>query len=131
MSQENVEVVRRAVERHNETAELDLEALDPEVELVIDPASFVAGTYSGPEGVRGFFERLGESFDRMQLDVEQYLDAGEWVVVLGRTRVRGERSGVTTGQPQAWVFRLQHGRVIAMRTYFRAEEALEAVGLRE
>jgi ketosteroid isomerase-like protein len=131
MSQENVEIVRRAVERYNETAELDVEVLDPEVELVIDPASFVGGTYHGPEGVRAFFDRLGESFDRVQLEVDRYVDADDSVVALGRTRVHGERSDITTGQPLAWVFRLQDRRVVAMRSYFGAADALEAVGLRE
>jgi ketosteroid isomerase-like protein len=94
----DMDIVRRAVERYNESAELDVEFLDPDgVELVIEPASFVAGTYRGPEGVRTVFGCLAESFDRMQLEVEQYVDAGDSVVVLGRTRVHGERSGVTPG----------------------------------
>jgi ketosteroid isomerase-like protein len=131
MAEENMDIVRRAVERYNESAELDVEFLDPDVELVIDPASFVAGTYRGPEGVRTVFGRLAESFDRMQLEVEQYVDADDSVVALGRTRVHGERSGVTTGQPLAWVFRLRDRQVIAIRSYFRAGEALEAVGRRE
>jgi ketosteroid isomerase-like protein len=129
MSQANVDIVRRAIERFNETAELDLDALDPDAELVIDPASFVAGIYRGHEGVRSFFARLAESFDRVQLDVAKDLDAGDSVVALGRTRVHGERSGVTTGQPLAWVFRLRDRRIVAVRSYFEAEEALEAAGL--
>jgi len=60
------------------------------------------------------------------------VDAGNSVVALGRTTVHGERSDVTTGrQPLAWVFRLQGWRIMTMRSYFGAAEALEAVGLRE
>ena len=53
------------------------------------------------------------------------------VVMLGRMKVRGGLSGVTTGGPLAQVVRVREGRVVAVRGYLRPEEALEAMGLRE
>ena len=87
--------------------------------------------YRGHDGVRNFLARLAEAFDRLQLEVDSFLDAGDAVVTLGRTRVHGEFSGVTTGQPLAMVRRVRDGRVVAARSYLRPEEALEAAGLRE
>ena len=131
MSQENVEIVRRLLDQYNETGEPPWGLFDPEVEWVIDPAAWVAGTYLGHDGVREFFARVAEAFDRLQLEIDSFLDAGDAVVSLGRTRVHRELSGVTTGQPLAMVWRVRDGRVVVARSYLRPEEALEAVGLRE
>ena len=131
MSQQNVEIVRWVVGRYNEIAELPWELIDPEVEWVADPAAFVAGTYRGHQGVRKFFARLAEGFDRFQLEVDSFRDAGEEVVALGHVRVHGEQSGVTTEQPLGTVWRIRDGRVVAYRSYLEAGDALEAVGLRQ
>jgi ketosteroid isomerase-like protein len=131
VSQENIEIVRRAIDQYNETGEPPWEAIDRAVEWVIDPAAFVAGTYRGHEGLRNMLSRLAESFDRFEFDFDEYLDAGDAVVAVGRARVRGGRSGVATAQPLGYVFRLRDGRIRAARSYLQPEEALETVGLRE
>jgi uncharacterized protein len=118
MSQENVEVVRRLLDQYNSAGEPPWELIDPDVEWVIDPNAWMGGTYRGHDGVRQFFGRVAEAFDRFQLEVDSFLDAGDAVVV-------------TTGQPLASVFRVRDGRIVAYRSYFEAKEALEAAGLRE
>lgn len=131
MSRENVELVRVAIDRYNETGDLPWELIDPEVEWVIDPAGWVAGTYRGHDGVRTLFGRIAEAFDRFQIEIDSFVDAGDAVVALGRSRVHGELSGVTTGQPLDQVFRLREGRIVAVRAYLQRAEALAAVGLSE
>ena len=131
MSQENVEIVRLAVEHWNETGEFDWTTLSEDVEWIVDPDAWLGDTYRGRDGIRLMLTRLAEAFDEFHLEVNEYVDAGDSVVVLGRTRVRGGRSGVTGGQPLAFVMRLQAGQIVAIRSYLQAEQALEAVGLRE
>jgi ketosteroid isomerase-like protein len=131
MSQENVEIVQGALAHYNETGDLPWDVMDPEIEWVIDSAAWVAGTYRGHDGVRTLFSRMAEAFDRFQIEVERFVDADDAVVVLGRSKVHGELSGVTTGQPLDQVFRVQAGRITAVRAYLRRDEALEAAGLRE
>jgi uncharacterized protein len=131
MSQENVDIVRVALDYYNRTGDLPWDMIDPEVEWVVDPAAWVAGTYRGHDGVRVMFGRIAEGFDRFQIEVERFLDAGESVLVLGRSKARGEASGVTTGQPLDQVFRVQSGRITAVRSYLQRAEALEAAGMRE
>ena len=131
MSQENVELVRRGIELWNETGEFDWTTFDEDVEWVVDPGAWLGDTYRGREGIRLMLTRLAEAFDGFQIEVERYVDAGDAVVTLGRTRVHGALSGVTTGQPLAFVFWVRAGRTVAVRSYLRQEEALEAVGLRE
>jgi ketosteroid isomerase-like protein len=128
MSQENVEVVRRVLDRYNETAEPPWDAIDPAVEWVIEPPAWIAGTYRGHEGVRSCFGRIAEAFDRFQFEVDEYVDAGDRVGAIGHSRVHGGRSGVTTGQPFAMVFEIRDGSVVAMRSYVQPDDALEALG---
>ena len=131
MSQENVEIVRRSFEHQSATGEPLWELLDPEVEWVIDPTGLLAGTYRGHEGVKTFFERLREAFDRAEFEIDRLVDVGESVVVLGRFRFHGEGSGVAAEQSAAWVAGVRRGAIVSARVYFRQAEALEAVGLRE
>jgi ketosteroid isomerase-like protein len=131
MSQENVEVVRRFVDHLNATGDALWEALDPEVEWVVDPLGLLAGTYRGHEGVRSFIGQFRESFDRVQIDLDETIDAGDFVVALGRIRSHGKGSGVTAEQPAGWVYRVREGLILGWRVYFRPTEALEAVGLSE
>ena len=59
MSQENVETVRALVEHYNATGDVLREMIDPEVEWVIDPAGFVAGTYRRHEGSQALVQSHG------------------------------------------------------------------------
>jgi uncharacterized protein len=130
VSQQNVEIVRRVIDAYNE-GEVPWELVDPDVEWVIEPPAWVAGTYRGHDGIRTLLSRLAEAFDRVQMQVDRYLDGGDVVVTLGRMEVHGALSGVTTGQPLAQVVRVRDGRVVAIRGNLPREEALEAAGLRE
>jgi ketosteroid isomerase-like protein len=47
VSRENVEVVQRFVDHWNESGEPPWPEIDPDAVWVIDPSSFVAGTYRG------------------------------------------------------------------------------------
>jgi hypothetical protein len=63
MSQENIEVVQRFVERFN-AGEFAWDQLDPGVVWIVDPPAFLAGTYHGHDGVRTFLGRFTDSSTR-------------------------------------------------------------------
>ena len=130
MSQENVEVVQRFVERFN-AGEFAWDQMDPGVVWVIDPPAFLAGTYHGHDGVRTLLGRFTEIFDEARYEVDELLDSGDSVVALGRFRVRGAQSGATGTQPIAVVLKLRDGKLVAYRAYFDRQQALEAAGVRE
>jgi uncharacterized protein len=129
MSQENVEVVRRFFDHWNATGEPPWALVDPDAVFVIDPGSFVAGTYRGHEGIQTLLRLTAEVFDEFRYEVEEMVDEGDSVVVLGRIRARGVQSGATGTQHGALVFELRDGRVVAYRSYLSREEALKAAGL--
>jgi ketosteroid isomerase-like protein len=131
MSQESVEIVRRFADHWNETGEPLWAELDPEVVFVIDPGSFVAGTYRGHDGVRALLRLTAEVFDEFQYELDELIEADDAVLALGSIRVRGSQSGAVGTQQGALVFRFGDGRIVLYRSYLRREEALEAVGLSE
>jgi ketosteroid isomerase-like protein len=115
----------------NETGEPLWNEIDPDAVFVIDPGSFVAGTYRGHEGIRDLFRLTAEVFDKFRYEVDDMVDAGDSVLVLGCISARGIQSGATGRQRGALVFQIRDGLVVAYRSYFDREEALAAVGLRE
>jgi ketosteroid isomerase-like protein len=131
MSQENVAIVQHYVDHWNETGEPLWAEMDPEVVFVIDPGSFVAGTYRGHDGVRALVRLSAEVFDAFQYELDELIDADDAVLALGRIRGRGAQSGAVGRQPVSLVFRFSNGRIVRYRSYLRREEALEAVGLSE
>ena len=131
MSRENVEVVRRGFEAYARgDTETLLRLVDPEIEWkqVEEPAA-VHGPRAGLESVA----RWDETWDDLAISVEEYIDAGENVVAVVRSKGRGKASGVAVEQVSYQVFTVRDGRVVRMREYGPGEraEALEAAGLRE
>ena len=120
MSRENVEVVRRGFEAYvRGDTETLLRLVDPEIEWkqIEEPAP-VHGPRAGLESVARW---------------DEYIDAGENVVAVVRSKGRGKASGVAVEQVSYQVFTVRDGRVVRMREYGPGEraEALEAAGLRE
>src|SRR5215210_4537267 len=64
-------------------------------------------------------------------EVQDIVDAGDSVLVLGRICVRGVQSGATGTQHGALVFGIRDGLVVAYRSYIDRDEALADVGLKE
>jgi ketosteroid isomerase-like protein len=131
VSRENVEIVERFLERWNTTGELPLAEIDPDAVFVIDPRSFVAGTYEGYEGIRTLERLTAEVFEEFRWEADEVIEVGEAVVAVGRIRARGLPSGAVGTQPSALVLQIRAGRIAAYRSYFSREEALEAAALRD
>jgi ketosteroid isomerase-like protein len=131
MSHENREIVERFLEHWNATGEPDWSDIDRDAVWVIDPGSFVAGTYRGHEGIRRLLRLTAEVFAEFRYEVDEVVEAGDSVVVLGRIRARGVQSGATGTQSGALVVRFRDGRIAGYRSYLRREDALDSVGLRE
>jgi ketosteroid isomerase-like protein len=135
MSEENVEVFRRALEAYNRR-EIDafLEAFDPMVEthpLTLAMFSQETTVYRGHEGIRQFVRDVDEALAQVQVEPLEIRDLGERLVASGRLHARGRASGAEIESPVSWLVEFNNGRVIRMRDYLDFTEALEAAGLRE
>jgi ketosteroid isomerase-like protein len=132
MSQENVEVLRRAMpESDPGDPEVLFSILDENVEW-----DYVGGfpeiqTAHGPAEVREFLRGWSEAFDDFGFQGEEMVDAGDSVVVHVRQWGRGKETGAQV-ENHAWqVFTLRNGKVVHCRGYGTKAEALEAAGLSE
>jgi ketosteroid isomerase-like protein len=58
---------------------------------------------------------------------EEFLELGDWVVVLASYRGRGRGSGVEIEQSGAHVFKLRDGKVVRLEIFASRERALASV----
>jgi ketosteroid isomerase-like protein len=100
---------------------------------VYDPPDFPdADRYVGEAAVRQIVESyLGLGWDG-QFRVEEYLDAGDEVVVIWQARFRtAHGGGFPVDQTFAHLYFFEGGKVRRIRQYMSRAEGLEAAGLRE
>ena len=133
MSQENVEVVREALDAVNRRdTEAGLPYIDPEAEL---QSAIIGGaegnTYRGHEGIRDWMAESDATFEELRVEPEEVRDLGNDVLLIGRLYARGRESGVEVDSATAWLFTLRDGKIVRARGYLNPEEALEAAGLSE
>ena len=134
MSQENVELVRRAYEAWNAgNFDAASELLSPEMEWQMPPNLPESDTWRSKAEVQRGLEDFMESWKELRAEVQELIDAGDRVVAL--VRFRG-RSAVTELELQgvsvdAAVWTVRDGKLAKVEMYGGTEAALEAVGLRE
>jgi uncharacterized protein len=134
MSQENVEIVRRIVEDAVEGRwEESARQLGPDAEWHGTVGGLTEGSvWRGPEQIRKIFEQEdAEAWQERRLEAEEFIDAGDRVVVLLHEFRRGKGSGVETETDTAVVYELRDGRVVRIQGYMDRAKALEAAGLKE
>ena len=92
-----------------------------------------SGVYHGHDGVRQFMRTWLASFESYYAHAEEFIDAGESVVVRLWQGGRGKQSGVEVKMPPYWqVYRLgETGRALRVDVYRDESEALKAVGLED
>jgi ketosteroid isomerase-like protein len=130
MSQENVEIVKRSYEHYMATGEIRTGAAD----LVWDVSNLGwpdQQVYIGDEGGMQFLAEWAAAWDDWEMEAEEYLDAGDSVVVILTQRGRSQATGIPVEMRFAQVWTLSNGQGIRMQLYGSVEEALEAVGLSE
>ena len=133
MSEENVELVRRAYEAFNRGDPEGMVAdAAPEFEYVTTGAiPGAGGEYGGTEQFRQFVDRWWGEFHEPRVEVQELIDAGDQVLASLTFRGRGKQSGVETnwGLWQLWT--LRDGKAVHGQGFTSRAEALEAAGLEE
>jgi ketosteroid isomerase-like protein len=130
MSQEDLEIVRRSYEHFSATGEIRTGAAD----LVWDVSNLGwpdQQVYIGDEGAMQFNAEWAAAWDDWEMEAEDYIDAGERVVVILTQRGRSKATGIPVEMRFAQVWTLRGGQGVRMQLYASVEEALEAVGLSE
>ena len=132
MSQENLEIVRRATEAFNDSGVESLKAYcDPSIRWHTTGEFPDSGVYEGREGVRRLYmyKELEADLDGVRYEIEEIRGAGDWVVATGRVTGRGRIAGVPFEQPLAFATRLHQGRYVEVRQFVDPTDAYRAAGL--
>jgi ketosteroid isomerase-like protein len=131
VSHEHLALARDAVVAFNRR---DVPAL---VELTTDDFQWVTWTgtveptvYHGAEGLASYF-RDSDVWEVLNLDVQEFRDLGDRVLVAGTFHARGGGSGVEIHAPYFSAFFLSQGKLARVLSFRTEAEALEAAGLRE
>jgi ketosteroid isomerase-like protein len=132
MSQENVEVVRRAFAEFERGNFWVPEFFDPDVRVVW--ADALAAGVRETEGLGELSQGIKawlESFEEVTTGAERIIDAGDRVVVIAAWRGRGKASGADVEWRYGAVCTLRDGKVTSLVSYSDPAEALKVVGLSE
>jgi ketosteroid isomerase-like protein len=126
MSQANVEVIRRLFDAYRrgdyaEAAECLAAHIVYEVGQEL-PAR-------GREEVRAMWERWDSTWDQLETVPEEFIDAGEQVLVTVHYSARGRGSGIEYDERLFEVYTFSDGQCVRKQEFRQRSEALGAAGL--
>lgn len=132
MSQENVELCRRAYDRWNgEEYEAFLALLSPDVELVEGAYTPEVGVYRGREGIKRWVSSNSGAFNQARFEPVRFIEADDAVVIELLFHGQGTSSGAEVTARYAHALRIREGMIVYIAAFPGLEQALEAVGLSE
>lgn len=131
MSQANVEVIRGMYEAFGRgDVPAVLGQMDQRIEWR-EAENFIyadRNPYMGPQAVlEGVFMRLGAEWEGFTVTPEEWLDAGNHVVVLGTYTGRHRETGREVRAQFAHVWGVRGGRVVRFQQYTDTKQFAEAV----
>ena len=129
MSDDDVRSLRRVYEAllRRDVPELR-SALAHDIEWQLPETVPWGGTHHGPEGIDALSEIFRDHVEGSWAEPDDFLDAGERIVVLGRARGRARLSGQEFEVPFAHVWGLSDGVPSSFRGYFDTAPILAALG---
>jgi ketosteroid isomerase-like protein len=84
--------------------------------------------YEGPEAILGgVFARLGGEWDGFAPVPEEFLDAGDSIVVLGRYRGTCKATGTPIHAQMAHVWRVRDGKAVRFQQYADTHQVVRAM----
>jgi ketosteroid isomerase-like protein len=133
MSSENVEIVRKATDAYRRGAlEEGATWMDPEIVWDMSRLQVPdAAVYRGFDGLLKFFSLWQESWESLELEPLEFIEAGDQVVTVIRQSGRGRLSGAEVEHRFAQLWTLRDRKIVRMDMYPDREAALEAADTTE
>jgi hypothetical protein len=100
--------------------------LEPPSDLL---AAGMRSSYEGHEGVRELAADWRDAWERMDVLPEEIFDAGDPIVVLGRSRVRARMTAIEFESPMASVFWSDRGLIVRQCDFTDWDAALSAASI--
>jgi ketosteroid isomerase-like protein len=134
MSEENVEVVRRAYDAFNRR-DLDRWLKSWAQDAVVDwsdSRSFDAGVYRGHGKIRTFAERFLATWDEVRIEiVDAPVEVEDGLLIAENVYYMRGRDGIEVQARSAWLIKIRDGKQTSLTLYQTKQEALDAAGLRK
>jgi ketosteroid isomerase-like protein len=132
MSQENMKIVRRVLEAAQAgDDERVLADFHEEIEMHEPHELPGASVRRGHNGYREGRVRLEETFREIAYEPEEFIDAGQRVLVAVRYRGRARYSDLPVDLLVYWLYAFRADKVIRVDVFFDRVTALEAAGMSE
>ncbi|HXB14475.1 MAG TPA: nuclear transport factor 2 family protein [Solirubrobacteraceae bacterium] len=128
MSQENVEIVQNALNGFVASDQATWGMLDRDIE-VHDHDIMDAGEYRGHAGFERWIEDWESAWSEYSTQPQEFIDAGERVVVFILQTTTGQGSGLVLERHDAMVFELRDAMIVRLDYYNSRSQALQAAGL--
>ena len=106
-----------------------VQILDPVVEWIEPPEFPGGGTYQGVEGAKKYLAQSRASAAQVISEPEQFIPAGNRIVVFVHARVLPKGSNTWQDVRLADVYTFKNGRAIHMRAFANRDNALRWVGV--
>jgi ketosteroid isomerase-like protein len=103
----------------------------PEIEFHAYPRSPGGGVYHGKQALREYIENVWEHYERVRIEVEELLEAGDQVVAVTTLHAVPKRGQREMTFQIVEVFTIRDDLLAERRSYSTRNEALEAAGLSE
>jgi ketosteroid isomerase-like protein len=130
MSQENVEIVRRAYECLNERdADCFADLCAEDFSMDMTERVFNPDTYEGRAGIARFLSDVSEAWEDYRWEIEDARVAGDQVVAMVHCTGLSRVGAPGVDWHVAWRWELKEGKVVSLRFHREREKALEAAGL--
>jgi ketosteroid isomerase-like protein len=141
MSEENVELLRRAYERFNTIGRVDPEEVDlqqvvpdlwarlaPDLELHERPETPDRRVYRGREESKAFWRKTWEIFAEVRWEPRELIDTGDVVIVVTRVVGIGRSSNVPVEMDESDLWWFRDGQIVRIEAFGTKKEALAAAG---
>ena len=128
MSDENVQIVRAAMEAFNRRdREAFVARFAPDAEIVPVRAALEGTVYRGPRAGAEYCDAVEATWVGLRWVVEDFSESDGRVLAIGRIEGRGRDSGATLDLRAGWVAVVRDGLITKFQTYADRDAAVEAV----
>jgi ketosteroid isomerase-like protein len=104
-----------------------LSLADPEIEFTTVTGEHAGRTepYRGHDGLREYFRDVAAVWEELRLTPREFREEGGLILVTGKVSARSQRRTVTGST--GWVWRVRDGKVVYVRVYASAADAVAAL----
>ena len=130
MDQAQVDLLRDFYDALNrDDIDSAVQLCDPDVRVFVNPDVVAALPPRGQREVANYLRGWFDSWDTYVPRPQEFIDAGDQVIVMVSLRARGKGSRFEIEEEMADVFTLDDGNIVQLRLYVDRGVALDAAGI--